>query len=84
MHYLYSRDIYFSTTYNLSVYDITYDTLYHTHPEIVTAAEKGEYIQTKIYMKLERNSSLTLSCTHPETLLETHIVDMEIILSLRI
>ena len=66
MHYLFSRDIYFSTTYNLSVYDITYKTLDHTHPVIVTESEKGKYIPTKKDMEFESNSLLNLSIIYPE------------------
>ena len=43
MHYLCIRNIYFSTTYHLSVYEIIYETLGHIHPGIFTAADKGKY-----------------------------------------
>ena len=69
---MYSHDIYFFKTYNLSVYDITYETLCHKHPVIVTAEDKGEYIPTNKDMWLERNSLLTLSVIHPEKSLWTH------------
>ena len=59
-----------------------YETLDHTHPVIFTASENGEYIPTKKYMELERNSLLTLSSNNPEIPLENHIVYMEIPLSL--
>ena len=71
MHYLCGHNIYFSTAYHLSVYDITYNTLGYTHPGIVTTTEKGEYIPSKKRMELERNFSLTLSSIHPEISLET-------------
>ena len=38
MHYMLSRDIYFSTTYHPSVYEITYKTLGHAHTVIDTEA----------------------------------------------
>ena len=66
MHYLCSCDIYFSTTYQLSVYYITYETLYHTHPGPVTEAEKEKCSPTKNDMEFERNYLLTLSSNHPE------------------
>ena len=43
MHYMCSCNIYFSTTYHMSVYDVTLKTLGHTHPIISTAEEMGEY-----------------------------------------
>ena len=52
MNYLDSCNIYFSTTYNLSFYDITYKNLVHTHPGINNEADKRElkqYIYTYIY-----------------------------------
>ena len=66
MNYMWISDIYFYTTYNLSVYDISYKTLDHTYPGIVNAAEKGEYTPTNKYMELESNSLFTLSSTHTE------------------
>ena len=69
MHYLSSCDIYLSKTYHLSVYDITYETLGHTHPGFFTAADKGECSPT---MELERNYVLTLPIIHTEKLYETH------------
>ena len=42
MHYLCSHNIYFSTTYYLSVYDITYKTLDDTHPGIFAVEDKAE------------------------------------------
>ena len=39
MHYPCSRYIYFSTTYNMSVYDVTYKTIVHTQPVISTASD---------------------------------------------
>ena len=72
MHYLFSRYIHFSTTYHLSVYDITYETLGHTHPVIFTVTDNAEYIPTKTDMELESNSLLTPSSIHPEKSMETH------------
>ena len=43
VHYLRNREIYFFTTYYMSVYYITYNTLYHTQYDIVTAEDKYEY-----------------------------------------
>ena len=79
---MHCRNIHFSTIYHLLFHDITYKTLDHTHPAIVTAEERVEYIPTKKYMELERNSLLTLSSNNPEIPLENHIVYMEIPLSL--
>ena len=36
-----SRNTHFSKTYHMLVYDVTYETLGHTHPGISTAAEMG-------------------------------------------
>ena len=51
MHYLWSRDLYFSTTYHKLVYEITYKTLDYTHPIIDTAAYKGEVSPSKKEME---------------------------------
>ena len=67
-----SRDIYFSTTYHLSVYDVTYETLSNTHPEISTSAYMGEYSPPKKGTELERDSLLTLSGINPERSLEAY------------
>ena len=56
----------------MSVYDITYKTLVHTHPVIYIAAQMGEYSATKKVMELERNYLLTLQSINPEISLETH------------
>ena len=53
MHYLRNHDIYFSTTYHMPVYDITYKNLGHTHYEIDTTAEKDEYNPPKKSIQLE-------------------------------
>ena len=47
IHYLCSRDIYFYTTYNMSGYYVTYDTIGQTHPGISTAANMDEYSPPK-------------------------------------
>ena len=47
MHYLWSRDIYFSTTHHMYVYGIMYKTLGHTHPVIYIASDMGEYVPPK-------------------------------------
>ena len=39
IHYLCSFDIHLSTMYHMSVYDVTYKTLGHTHPGIATAED---------------------------------------------
>ena len=72
MHYRCRCDTYFSITYNLSVYRVTYKNLGHTHPGNGTAAEKGEYRPTQKYMEPERNSLSNLSSIHPEKSLDTH------------
>ena len=72
MHYLFSCDIYFSTTWHIPVYEGTYKTLGHKHPVIYTAADMGEYSSPKKYMELERDYLLTLSGINPERSLETH------------
>ena len=56
----------------MSVYDVTYKNLGHTHPGISTAEDMGEYIPPKKGMELERDSLLTLSSINPEISLETH------------
>ena len=56
----------------MSVYDVTYKTLGHTHPVISTAADMGEYSPPNKWMELERYSLLNLSSINPEILLETH------------
>ena len=53
------------------VYDVTYETLGHTHPGISTAAEMGEYSMPTKGVKLERYSLLTLSCIKLVRSLET-------------
>ena len=50
----------------------TYKTPGHSHPIISTASEMGEYSPTEKGMETERGYFLTLSSTHPETLLEAH------------
>ena len=52
MHYPHSLDICFSKRYHMSVYDVTYETLGHTHPGISTAVDMGEYIPSKKGMEL--------------------------------
>ena len=52
MHYLWIIDIHFSTNYHLSVYDMTYSTLGHTHTVILIVADKDEYNPTKKNIKL--------------------------------
>ena len=54
------------------VYEITYETLDHKHPVIITEADKVKYIPTKKYREFDRNYLLNLSSNHPETLLEAH------------
>ena len=65
MHYLLSRNTYFSTMYHMSVYDVTYKTLGHTNLIIYTAVDVVEYIPYKQGVYLERNFSLTLSSINP-------------------
>ena len=65
MHYWCSRNIHFSTTYHPSVYDVTYETLGHTQPGIVTAADKVKCIPHKKGMELEGNLLFNLSSIHP-------------------
>ena len=52
MHYPCSSNIYFYTTYHMSVYDVTHETLSHTHPVIYTPSDKGEYSTPKKGMEL--------------------------------
>ena len=66
MLYLCSRNIYLSTTYHQSVYEITYENLGRIHPAFVTAGNNGEYNPYKKGMELEFNFLLTLSIIHPE------------------
>ena len=49
----------------MSVYEITYKYLGHTHLVIVTASKKGEYTPAKEMMESERILSLKLSIIHP-------------------
>ena len=56
----------------MSVYDVTYETIGHTHPVISTAAEMGEYITPKKGMEPERNLSSIVSIINPERSLEIH------------
>ena len=56
----------------MSVYDVTYETLGHTHPVISTAAEMGENGPLKKGMQLKSDSLLTLSGINLEISLETH------------
>ena len=66
-----SSDIYFSTTYQISVYEIIYKTIGHTHSRIFTMEEKGEYTPTKEGIETEMNLSSNLSSIHPEISLDT-------------
>ena len=50
----------------MSVYDVTCETLGHTHPVIYTAVYMGEYIPSKKGIKLERTFLFTLSSIIPE------------------
>ena len=72
MQNLCSRTISFSTTWHMSVYEITYKTIGQTHHVIYTAEEMGEYSPPKKGMEVERNLSLTLSIINTKILLETH------------
>ena len=72
MHYTFSRNIHLSKTQHMSVQDITYETLGHTHPVISTASDLGKCSLPKKGMKLERNFSLTLSSIDPDISLQTH------------
>ena len=56
----------------MSVYDVTYETLGHTHPEISTAEDMGEYSPPNKGIYLERDSLLTLSSINMVISLETH------------
>ena len=58
----------------MSVYDVTYETLGHTHPVICTSAYMGEYIPPNKGVELERYYLLTLSGINLEISLETHII----------
>ena len=66
MHYWCRCDTYFSITYRLSVYSVTYKNLSHTHPGNGTAAEKGEYIPTNKYTESERKYLSNISSIHSE------------------
>ena len=66
MQYKWNLNIYFSATYHLSVYDVKLKKLGHTHPGIVTPADKGEYKSPNKLMELERNFSFTLSSNYSE------------------
>ena len=55
----------------MSVYDVTYKTLGHTHPGIFTSAEMGQHSPYKKGMELERNFSFTPSSIK-ERSLEPH------------
>ena len=72
MHSLHSHNLYFSTTYHPSVYDITYKTLGHIYPGIDTESWEGEYIPYKKEMESERNFSVSLSSICPGKSLNTH------------
>ena len=48
----------------MSVYDVTYETLGHTHTVISIASDMGEYIPPKKGMELKRNFALTISSTN--------------------
>ena len=56
----------------MSVYNVTYKTLGHTHPRISTAEEMGSYSPPKKGMESERNFSLTPSSFNLEIELDTH------------
>ena len=56
----------------MSVYDVTYKTLSHTHPGISTSAYMEEYSPPNKGMEPERNFSLSLSSINPEISLKTH------------
>ena len=56
----------------MSVYDVTYKTLGHTHPGTSTAAAMGEYSPHKKRMELEMYSLLTVSSINLGRSLETH------------
>ena len=56
----------------MSVQDITYETLGHTHPGFYTSAEMGECISHNKEMELESNISLILSSINLERLWDTH------------
>ena len=56
----------------MSVYDVTYETLGHTHSVITTAEDMVEYRPPNNGMESESNFSLTLSSINPEILLEIH------------
>ena len=56
----------------MSVYDVIYETLGHTHPGISTVKDMGEYSTPKKIIELERDSLWNLSTINPEISLETH------------
>ena len=59
-------------TWTFIVDQSLYETLGHTHTEISTAEDMGEYIPPKKGVELESNLSLTLSVINLEISLETH------------
>ena len=61
----------------MSVYYVTYETLFHTHPVIYTAAEMVEYSPYKKGWELERNFSFTLSSIKERSLEPHKIFDPE-------
>ena len=60
--------------YNIAyvIYDVTYETISHTHPGISTVADMVEYSPHNKGIELENYSLLTLSGINPERSLETH------------
>ena len=58
--------------YHMSVYDVAYKKLGHTHPVISNATKMGEHSPHKKEVELERDYSLILSIINPERSLETH------------
>ena len=56
----------------MSVYDVTYETLGHTHPVISTVSATGEYSLPKKGMEHERDALLTLSGIKLERSLDNH------------
>ena len=56
----------------MSVHDITYKNIGHTHPGTVIIVEKVGYNPPNEGVESERNLSLTLSSFHSEKPLETH------------
>ena len=56
----------------MSIFDVIYKTLGHTHTGIYTAEDMGEYVSPRIGMELKRSYLSTLPSINIERSLETH------------